>query len=623
MGVACKVGSSVLGIFMLSLACQKQAPKAPVTGSRCSQHALQWVRQISSSANVSVTRIAATGDGGLVAIGAFKQSLRVAGGSERPFEIGARGDTDAFVLRLLANGNVAWHRRIGGLKSIVGLEGLLVRADGSLVVGGQYMGAPLMDSTPGHPEFALPSTGSSGSDTPSRLLLVIYEPDGVLRRAVTSADMGKERRIHSLASIGNDLAVSGTFSDKLWLGDAANPTKLESRGLTDVFLARLSDNGEVRWASRMGGPGLDAAGPLVTSRDGSLLIAGTFADRGNPQSTPVSPGATFGDDPTLILRSQGRYDAFIARISVDGHFSFAQAIGGPSDEPQEPDTIAAIVATQDNGALILANASLPVKVGQGGHFLESAEFDYGSLLAKFSADGLLSWALPLGPPTMSDMTMAPGGDLFVLGKVDERVYYPATGSRKQTFTPEGLDDILLARHGPQGELRWLMRFGGEGSDIGANISVDHAGFVTFSSVFRDDFVIDACPPVRLRSQARTSVLLARIAPDAVLNDQLRERQIAKTEAQVNLLRAAAEKGRQSKQFENACDKLREIVELTPKDPSARLDRASCLAQLSRNDEAVSEYHQAIERAFSQCGRCLGVRREASTGSLSAPLCPNA
>ncbi len=594
----------ILATTLLSLACQRQASRAPASASKCSGHALQWVRQLSSLGNVSINRIATTHDNGIIAIGEFGQTLRIAGGTLVPIEFSARGDSDAFVLKITADGTVAWQRRIGGLKSSVGLAGLALRADDSFIVGGQYTGAPLMDSKPGEPEFALPAAQSGGTGAQRRLMLVQYGSDGVPRRTHTSADVGKDREITSLALVDGDVVIYGVFSDQLQLGEAASAVKLESRGLTDAFLARLGENGEPRWATRIGGIGRDTAGPLVVTRDHSILVAGTFADDGEGQG--ATPGATFGDNSNVLIRAEGGRDAYLARFDSEGRLRFAHAIGGPSEELTEPDAVLSISPMKDQGALIVANASMPVKLGQGGHFLESTNFDYGSLLARFSADGTLRWTLPLGATSMSDMTAVPDGDIFVLGKVEQRIYYPASGARRRSLTSEGLDDVLVARHGPQGELRWLTRFGGEGSEFGSRITADATGGVTFAFAFKDEFVIDACPPVKLQSQDRYSVLIARIAPDATLSDAPRERVLARAEAQVAQLRTSAEGALRSKNTAQACEHYRAIVELKPKDPGSRLDHASCLGQLSQVDPARSENLRAIALA----SRATDVTREA-------------
>ena len=583
----------ILATTLLALACQRQAPRAPTGGSKCAERALQWVRQLSSLGNVSINRIASTHDRGVIAIGEFSQTLRIAGGALSPIEIIARGDSDAFVLKITADGTVAWQRRIGGLKSSVGLAGLVVRADDSFIVGGQYTGAPLMDSKPGEPEFALPSA-QSGASAQRRLLLVQYGADGVPRRTHTSADVGKDREITSLALVDGDVVIYGVFSGQLQLGESATALRLESRGLTDSFLARLGENGEPRWATRIGGMGRDTAGPLVVTRDNSILIAGTFTDDGEGQGTP--PGATFGDNSNVVIRADGGRDAYLARFDSEGRLRFAHAIGGPSEELTEPDAVLSISPMKDQGALIVANASMPVKLGQGGHFLESTNFDYGSLLARFSADGTLRWTLPLGATSMRDMTAVPGGDIIVVGEAEQRIYYPASGARRHAFTPEGLDDVLLARHGPKGELRWLTRFGGEGSEFGSRITADATGGVTFTFAFKDEFVIDACPPVKLQSQDRYSVLVARVASDAILSDESRERVLAKAESKVAQLRASAETALKSKNAAQACEHYRAIVELKPNDPGSRLDHASCLGQLSQVDSARSENLRAIALA---------------------------
>src|SRR5512144_3092007 len=74
----------------------------------CGDGGIAWVRGLASSKSVSLTAIAATADGGVVAAGEFNDALEVTGAAGKPPSL--RGDKEkaGFVLKLLPGGEVAW-----------------------------------------------------------------------------------------------------------------------------------------------------------------------------------------------------------------------------------------------------------------------------------------------------------------------------------------------------------------------------------------------------------------------------------------------------------------------------------------------------------------------------------
>lgn len=94
--------------------------------------------------------------------------------------------------------------------------------------------------------------------------------------------------------------------------------RLRGDGVTDLFLLRLTPDGELDQARRIGGRGRQVMGALATGGDGSVWMSGRF-----------SGGLEIeGADP---LVAQGRSDGFIARLDrrlETGQLGWIRAPGG-------------------------------------------------------------------------------------------------------------------------------------------------------------------------------------------------------------------------------------------------------------------------------------------------------
>ncbi|MTI38017.1 hypothetical protein [Fulvivirga lutimaris] len=68
-------------------------------------------------------------------------------------------------------------------------------------------------------------------------------------------------RANSIAESSGDYIISGT---------------VDSNGTTDIYLARVSSAGVIKWENSFGGADLDTAGKLVVLNDGSIVTVGTI-----------------------------------------------------------------------------------------------------------------------------------------------------------------------------------------------------------------------------------------------------------------------------------------------------------------------------------------------------------
>src|SRR4051812_32755055 len=99
----------------------------------CGDGGIAWVRGLASSKSVSLTGIAATADGGVVAAGEFSDALEVTGATGKPPSLPGGKEKAGFVLKVSARGDVAWMRRFAGMEWV---KGLAVAKDGTAIVAG-------------------------------------------------------------------------------------------------------------------------------------------------------------------------------------------------------------------------------------------------------------------------------------------------------------------------------------------------------------------------------------------------------------------------------------------------------------------------------------------------------
>ena len=97
---------------------------------------------------------------------------------------------------------------------------------------------------------------------------------------------------------------------------AAVPT-LTSAGSSDVFVWKLTGDGQYVAAKRMGGAGYDNAGVaegLTVDLDGSVYITGRFL--------------SLADFDSTVLRSRGATDAYVAAMDSNLNVKWCAQFGG-------------------------------------------------------------------------------------------------------------------------------------------------------------------------------------------------------------------------------------------------------------------------------------------------------
>jgi len=199
--------------------------------------------------------------------------------------------------------------------------------------------------------------------------------------------------IRTIPTSSGDLIVAGHFSGEAVFGN----TVLNSSGLQDVFVARLSPSGEVVWAASGGGAQTDTVNGITLDSSNNVYLAGSTY--GNVQFGGVSNN---GNSSNL--------DGYVARLNANGQWAWVNRISGsgadratdlvvyPGDTTVIPPVPATLIVTGGYAASATFQAS-QTSVG-----LTGAPHD--DFLAKLTLDGK-AWVWAVNRP---------GGGSSELGK---------------------------------------------------------------------------------------------------------------------------------------------------------------------------------------------------------------
>lgn len=201
------------------------------------------------------------------------------------------GSADVFVSKLDASGGLLWAERMGGTGFDAG-NGLALDDSGSVFTTGYFQGTADFDPSAGTAQL----TSAGGYD------VFVHGMDG-------DGNFGWARAMGGVEDdYGNSVAVD-TAGNLYGLGDfegtaafdfGAGAANLTSAGQADIFVSRLSRNGDFVWVGQIGGAGLDQGKDIAVDGSGSVFVTGFFEG-----TADLDPGAAVENFTTGFLRDGG------------------------------------------------------------------------------------------------------------------------------------------------------------------------------------------------------------------------------------------------------------------------------------------------------------------------------
>jgi hypothetical protein len=215
----------------------------------------------------------------------------------------------------------------------------------------------------------------------------------------------------------------------------------------DAFVVILNPDGSTRYASYLGGNGVDNGVDIAVDGLGGTVVAGTtFAT-----DFPTTAGSLM---PRCQSPDSCYYDTFVTRLGPDGRMAYSTYL--TSDDASSMEFSAQVVADASGNATVLGYTSgqrfpvfqplqdaLAATPCLGSVF---TRFCYDSFITTFSPSGAVRFSTYLGgdgDENPQALALGPDGTLYVTGSTESRSF-PVTAGAPQ-INPSGGSDFFFAR----------------------------------------------------------------------------------------------------------------------------------------------------------------------------------
>ena len=312
-----------------------------------------WAKSIGGLNSETPRAIAVDSNGNVYSTGAFLGTADFDPGAGLA-NLTSAGDTDIYISKLDSNGSYVWAKRIGGAGAVYGdySNDLAVDSSGNVYTTGSFDGT--VDFNPGAGTANLISAGDDD------IFISKLDTNGnfVWAKAMSGGSVEEGNAI--ALDPGGNIYLTGLFFGTVDFDPGAGTANLTSAGGSDVFIARLDNNGGFLWAKSVGATDatdyLDSGRDIAVDSSGYVYSTGHFAG-----STDFDPGPG-----TTNLTSTGGVDIFISKLDANGDFVWARNTGGTAPIGGMAQDHGLGIAIGERGNLLVT-----------GKFYDTADFDPG------------------------------------------------------------------------------------------------------------------------------------------------------------------------------------------------------------------------------------------------------
>jgi sugar lactone lactonase YvrE len=373
-----------------------------------------------------------------------------------------------------------WGARIGGTGQEYG-RGIAVDSDGNVYVTGYCRSSTL--TLYSENESTTKTLANSGDHD---VFIAKYSTDGnVLWAARIGGTIYEYGYGIAVDSDGNVYVVGVYYSNPIYLYDKDGVARksLANSGNSDVYIAKYSTDGNVTWATRIGGTSYNSGYSIAVDSDGNVYVTGYY--RSNPVYLYNENGTT-----GTTLATSGSNDAYIAKYSTVGNLTWATKIGGTTSD------IGYGIAVDSDGNVYVtghyqsSTLTLYDKDGTTSGITLANSGSHDVFIAKYSTVGNAIWAARIGGTSSdiaSGIAVDSDGNVYVMGSYDSSTLtlYDKDGTTSgTTLANSGRRDIYIAKYSTDGNVLWAARIGGSDNEYVNGIAVDSGGNVYVTGYYR-------------------------------------------------------------------------------------------------------------------------------------------
>ena len=272
-----------------------------------------WVKRVGGTNNDNAYAIKTDAFGNILIGGRFIGTV--------DFDPGAgvvehfSGVNSPFLLKLNADGNFIWVTIQSSASGRV--ESLVVDASNNIFITGEFRGS--FGYNPGNGTFVTITSSNSGQSENAYLGKINGATGATIyyKAFLSTTNPGGGKAESVITDSSGNVYITGSLFGTVDFNPNSGETLLTSNGDSDIFVAKLSNAGNLIWAKSTGGTLYDIAKNMAIDANGNLLVSGGF--RG---TTDLDPSAAI-----FPLTSAGNIDAFVLQLDNNGNFMWANGFG--------------------------------------------------------------------------------------------------------------------------------------------------------------------------------------------------------------------------------------------------------------------------------------------------------
>jgi hypothetical protein len=392
---------------------------------------IQWQKALGGTRTDIAQAIQATADGGYILAG----NTNSPDGDVTGYHIGIFGCyqtcsnqticdylPDGLVIKLGSSGNIQWERVLGG-SAADNLLSIQPTPDGGYITSG------ITYSNDGDVR------GYHGGDEADAWLVKLSSSGAIQWQKVLGGSTGCDFANVVLSTPDGGYIVAGHT-------DSHDGNVSSTAGERDVWIVKLSTNGDIQWQKTIGGALSEYAYAIQLTADGGYILAGyTYSNNGD------------------VSGNHGDADAWIVKISSTGAIQWQKALGGRREE------IARSVQVTPDGGYIVAGST---KSNDGD--VSGNHGDADAWVLKLSSTGNIEWQKTLGgsgEEIARSVQVTPDGGYIVTGS--------AMSNNGDVVGNHGGQDAWVVKLSNDGTIQWQKSFGGYGNEFANSIQLSPDG----------------------------------------------------------------------------------------------------------------------------------------------------
>lgn len=419
-------------------------------------------------------KIAKDVNGNIYQVGSFNRTVTFGAFTLTP----ASTSSDVFLVKYNSLGVVQWARRAGGSGS--DSPSGIVYLDGHIYISGTFENTI---------NFNTPNAAGSNEVTSAGardIFIAKFDDQGnfiwAKRCGGSSVDSDGAG---SIAIAQSSICIIGSFVSSINFNtpSASGTNYLTSSNSTDrdAFLAKFDTSGSFIWARRIGGP-TSESGLGVVALDTNIYISGSAYCGPSYQLKFYLTGVP-NSSSALTFSSNLESCTYVAKYSSSGTVQWAKLAGGFGSK----------------GAFSVSVIDTSIYIC--GSFDDSIQFNYPMIgvndkiygigdndvfLAKYNTSGTFLWAKRGGGSSVyteqASEVVAIDSSVYMVGYFHDTANFntpSASGSNEIYESTGGISssyDGFIAKYNHNGDVQWLKRIGGSGTDYCRHILVTPSSF---------------------------------------------------------------------------------------------------------------------------------------------------